>query len=65
MSTNRAAGIIHAHRVSLEQEGSGTHDLQLDQVTMENLCHLFQVSHSVINVVTELNTKFCNQFFEG
>lgn len=31
-------------RVSLEREGVGTHDLQLNQVTVENLRRLFQVS---------------------
>jgi len=32
-------------RVSLEREGVGLHELQLQQVTVENLRRLFQVSH--------------------
>ena len=31
-------------RVTLEREGRGTHELQRDQVTVENLRRLFQVS---------------------
>ena len=30
-------------RVSLEREGRGTHELQRDQITVENLRRLFQV----------------------
>ena len=44
MNTNRTT----VQCISLEQEGRGTHELQLDQATMEHLHHLFQVSHSVM-----------------
>ena len=41
-SSVRQQGTI---RVSLEREGVGQHELQLQQVTVENLRRLFQVSN--------------------
>lgn len=37
-------GDSRSARVSLEREGRGTHELQQDQVTVENLRRLFKVS---------------------
>ena len=39
-------------RVSLEREGRGIHELQREQVTVENLRRLFQVSCSHIHIAT-------------
>jgi len=36
-------------RVSLEREGRGTHEFNIDQVTVENLRRLFQVSKFCCN----------------
>jgi len=33
-----------SQRVSLEREGKGTHEFNIDEVTVENLRRLFQVS---------------------
>lgn len=40
-------------RVSLEREGAGQHELQLQQVTVENLRRLFQVRANVAIAISD------------
>jgi len=39
-------------RVTLERQGSGTHEIRIDQVTTENLRRLFQVYVHIANIPT-------------